>query len=82
MDCLWGSVVLQSTKVLDHTNGRIITDLLAPLADGALTRAAGDSVIPTTVAIAFATQGLPLFLSRFSVTRTSSTNVHGIRVSG
>lgn len=61
-----------------------MTDLLAPLAYGALTWAAGDSVISAATAVTLATQGLLPFLSRFAIARArgASADVYGVGVSG
>lgn len=57
-------------KVLNHANGRVVTDLFAPLADSTLARAAlDDGVLIATTAIAFAVQGLPLVLLHFAGAR-------------
>lgn len=59
-------------------------DLLAPLADGALTGTAfGNHVLIAATAVAFATKRLPPILSCFAIAGTGDAlaDVHGIRVS-
>lgn len=73
---------MELSEVSGHVDRRVVADLFIPLADSAFYRAAGDRIVQTTVAVTFAVQGFSLFLPRFSIAETSSTDVHSIRVSG
>lgn len=69
------------TKVVDHADRRVVSDLFIPLTDGVLAGTASDCMVQTAAAIALAAQGLPPFLPCFPVAGTSSANIYGIRVS-
>lgn len=73
------------SKVLDHIDRRVVSNLLAPLADGTLAGTAfSNCVLVAATAITLAVEHLPPILSSFAVVRTGGacTNVHSIGVGG
>lgn len=71
------------SKVLGHIDHQVVSDLLAPLANGALAGIAfSNRVLVAATAITLAVECLPPILPSFAIARTGGacTDVHGIGV--